>query len=182
MDVDNALARIRNGDNDAFGVIYDTYQRMVMSVLRKVGRCPRSEMDEHLNAVFFEVYKGVFHFRGQSQFSTYVYQIALHYCYKLSKKIARERSRKADLDEDLSDSRSADPDDAILAEKLLDSLNENLRTVTVLYYYENMPLKEIGDTLGISENAVKNRLFQARQKMRDSLDGPAKKKREDTHG
>jgi len=38
-----------------------------------------------------------------------------------------------------------------------------------LFYYEDMPVKEIAALLGIKENAVKTRLHRARKKLRDRL-------------
>ena len=48
-------------------------------------------------------------------------------------------------------------------------LSEELRAVVVLFYYEDLPVREISKILGVSESAVKTRLSRARQRMRKFL-------------
>jgi len=54
-------------------------------------------------------------------------------------------------------------------EKALDEISPTLRSVVVLYYYENLSVKEVAEIEAISENAVKNRLFHAREKLKKLL-------------
>lgn len=163
------IEKVRNGDQQAFGKIYDQFHRMVASVLRKVGRCPSDEMDFHINEVFFRIYKGIFSFKGNSKFSTYVYRIALNYTFQLTKKLKKERQTRSDLDENMPDEKIRFEDkivDRMTVNKVLDQLSVKLRTVVILFYYDMMSIKEIAEIEQISENAVKNRLFQAREKIR----------------
>lgn len=170
FDEELVLRRIREGDERAFGLLYDQYLRMVSSVLRKIARCPRSEMDYHVNEVFFRVYKGVFSFKGDSRFSTYVYRIALNYSFQLSKKLRRDQQTLAELgEEDAPVHFDQSWIDSTVLEKTLDRLSINLRSVVVMFYYDRMSVKEIAEVEKISENAVKNRLFQARDKLKTYL-------------
>ena len=52
----------------------------------------------------------------------------------------------------------------------LDSLTPRERTVFELRHYEGLRLRAIGDMIGTSEEAAKNCLFRATQKMRASLE------------
>jgi RNA polymerase sigma-70 factor, ECF subfamily len=172
-DMDLLIEQVRNGNERAFGKIYDQFYRMVASVLRKVARCPGSEMDFHMNEVFFRVYKGVFSFKGRSKFSTYVYRIALNYSYQLSKKLRRHGKFSAELDENVSEDKPGFDDnvvDTLFMEDVLDSLSEKLRSVTVMFYYDRLSIKEISEITGVSETAVKNRLYQAREKIKSYIE------------
>ena len=53
----------------------------------------------------------------------------------------------------------------------LENLPPNLRGVVHLYYFEQMPVKEIAGLLHLSETAVHSRLFQARKKLKKLLGG-----------
>ena len=64
------------------------------------------------------------------------------------------------MDDELLDVRSA-----------LDRLEPNQRAAVYLYYYEQMPTKQIAKILKISETAVRSRLFQARKAMKKLLRG-----------
>lgn len=50
-------------------------------------------------------------------------------------------------------------------------LPEKYRVIVHLFYYEEIPVKEIGRILGIGESAVKSRLFRAREMLRERLGG-----------
>lgn len=52
-----------------------------------------------------------------------------------------------------------------LVKEILDSLSEEQRLVVGMFYYEQMSVKEIAETLGISENTVKSRLSYGRKKI-----------------
>ena len=49
------------------------------------------------------------------------------------------------------------------------SLPKKLRTVIHLFYYEDMPIKEIADMLNIKQSAVKARLYRAREQLKIQL-------------
>ena len=49
------------------------------------------------------------------------------------------------------------------------SLPKKLRTVIHLFYYEDMPIKEIADMLNIKQSAVKTRLCRAREQLKIQL-------------
>lgn len=69
-------------------------------------------------------------------------------------------------DEDNAIERSEDTD--VYAQIL--RLPQSMREVIILFYYENMPIKEIAQTLGESEANIKKRLSRARQKLKLELE------------
>ena len=50
-------------------------------------------------------------------------------------------------------------------ENVLKQLEDNLKTVVVLYYYDDLPVAEIANILNIPEGTVKSRLSRARDKI-----------------
>lgn len=62
------------------------------------------------------------------------------------------------------------PYDEIVREQV-EELPENSRMVVHLFYYEEMSVREIANTLNISEQNVKTRLSRARDKLRTQLEG-----------
>ena len=167
FDEEAVLRAIRDGKDREFTKIYNQYSRMIASVLHKIARCPHAEMDFHMNEVFFRVYKGIFAFKGNSKFSTYVYRIALNYSFQLSKKLHKDRNTLTQLEDyDASVDFDGHVVDAVFLEKALEKLSDKLRSVVVLFYYDRLQVKEIAEIENVSENAIKNRLFQAREKLR----------------
>lgn len=56
-----------------------------------------------------------------------------------------------------------------LVMEILDQLPEDQRMVVGMFYYEEMPVKDIAETLGVSENTVKSRLVYARKKIKEQV-------------
>jgi RNA polymerase sigma-70 factor (ECF subfamily) len=63
--------------------------------------------------------------------------------------------------------RVAEKDEANRAVELIGKLNEDLRAVFILKFAHDLPHKEIGNILGISENNVTVRLHRAKKKLAD---------------
>ena len=56
-----------------------------------------------------------------------------------------------------------------LVMEILNQLPEDQRMVVGMFYYEEMPVKDIAETLGVSENTVKSRLVYARKKIKEQV-------------
>ena len=69
--------------------------------------------------------------------------------------------------EDIEDSDENEDSENVLAQVL--ALPQNMRDVILLYYYEDMSVREIAQTLKISEDNVKKRLSRARQRLKLEL-------------
>lgn len=61
---------------------------------------------------------------------------------------------------------SADPTERMTLWQAVLTLNEDLRCVVTLFYYEGFSIREISGILGIREAAVKTRLSRARARLR----------------
>lgn len=67
--------------------------------------------------------------------------------------------------------RSARGDERIDIRRAIAALDEKTRLATVLYYFEDMPIEQIAQVLSLRQGTVKSRLFRARAKLRDILEG-----------
>ena len=54
-------------------------------------------------------------------------------------------------------------------QKAIAALPLDLRTALVLFEYENQSMNEIAETLGCTPKAVENRLYRARQQLKQAL-------------
>ena len=52
---------------------------------------------------------------------------------------------------------------------MIDSLSDEKRTVVMLYYYSDLSIKEISESLGVNENTVKSRLFYAKKELAEAV-------------
>jgi len=73
------------------------------------------------------------------------------------------------LAEELPAPQDEDREESMALWQAVRGLGESLRTVTVLFYYDDMPIKDISRALGITEGTVKARLSRARAKLRIAM-------------
>lgn len=174
LEIQNAIERVKSGDNEAFGLIYEAYYKMVVSILRRILKLPMNELDAYVNEAFLLIYKGLKGFKGDAKFSTYAYRIVLNYAFKVSKKRAKDKKNIAVFGENEEGIEtipdSGDTENSVVVRSFLDyaigSLTKDMQEVIDLYYYERYPIKEIASMLNTTETAIKNRLYQARSKIK----------------
>jgi RNA polymerase sigma-70 factor (ECF subfamily) len=87
-----------------------------------------------------------------------------------SKNLLKSAFRKKSADfEDYIATNSFESDKSEDLFNAVMSLPKKLRTVIHLFYYEDMPIKEIADMLNIKQSAVKTRLCRAREQLKIQL-------------
>jgi RNA polymerase sigma-70 factor (ECF subfamily) len=175
----------QGGDEDAFEQLVRAYDQSVLRLAMNLLRNPEDAHDVYQEA-FLRVYRNVHSFRFDCSFHTWLYRIVTNLCldYLRKKKVRKEEptvlatadgplDRMDAVEEQRADS---DPQRHLFSRQLrdriknaLDELTPRERMVFELRHYQGMRLRAIGDVLGTTEEAAKNCLFRATQKMRLSL-------------
>ena len=165
------VARATEGDLAAFEVLVRRYQvRIFRLCLGMVGN--HSDAEDAAQDVFFTAWRSIGRFRGDSQFSTWLYRVAVNRCLKhlgrrppathlIPERAGTLGNPEAELeaDERLRATASA------LAE-----LTVEQRTPLLLRDVEGLTYGEIAEVLGVTVTAVKSRLNRARVQMARTLD------------
>jgi RNA polymerase sigma-70 factor, ECF subfamily len=126
---------------------------------------------------YLRAYRGLKRFRGDAQFSTWLYRITSNCASTQLGRRARHRHDELDDEVVVDDLRpEANPeaslDSAVLRDRLqvaLRSLPPRLRAVVVLRDVYDLPHEAIASELGISVSAAKVRLHRARRRLREQL-------------
>ncbi|MGL5721092.1 MAG: RNA polymerase sigma factor [Brevinema sp.] len=171
-----AASEVLAGNDEAFLKIYHNYYPMAVSIFRRVLSMPVREMDGLINEAFLLVFKSLKNFRNQAKLSTYAYRIILNFAFKEYKKRKKHAMVSSFAEEDLEIYSSVSGgSDAILekyyVEQALKTLPKDMLEAIELYYYGDYSIKEIADMCDTTESAIKNRLFYAREKIREQLGG-----------
>ena len=126
---------------------------------------------------FLPLWSGFRRFRGDAQFSTWMYRITANTAYTVVKRRRRNRAETLDdVDEPAELRVEARPEEAAESAELLDDiaaalreLAPKLRAIVILKDVYGLSHEEIAGELGISVAAAKVRLHRGRKKLRDLL-------------
>lgn len=171
----------REGDEKAFEEIVRRYQRQVASVIY-LTMGSRAEVEDLTQEVFMRVYRSIDRVTIETSLFSWIYRIATNLCIdELRRKrikrvlsIGPESGSAADHSE-LFEEPSRASDELMAEEKkhqVLDALAKLTpahRAALVLREYEEMSYRQIARSLGITEQAVKSRIFRAREELKELL-------------
>ena len=170
------VAAAKAGDREAFeALVKVTYADAYTLAYRLTG--DEEDARDVVQDAYLRAYKGLRRFRGDAQFTTWLYRIVANCAStSLSK---RSRHRHDDLNEEtqVADERP-EVDPVAMAEAgslrdrvgaALEDLPPRLRAVVVLRDVYDLPHEAIAQELGITEAAAKVRLHRARRKLREQL-------------
>jgi RNA polymerase sigma-70 factor (ECF subfamily) len=180
------IRQAQKGDQDAFERLVREYDRNVLRLAMNLLHSPDEARDVYQEA-FLKVFRNLNSFRFDCSFHTWLYRIVTNVCldHLRRRKVRKEESTVVETPDGPVDqiSRIAEEGPAGNPERqlwnrelsegisaALDGLTPRERTVFELRHYEGLRLRAIGDILGTTEEAAKNCLFRATQKMRASLE------------
>jgi RNA polymerase sigma-70 factor, ECF subfamily len=184
---ESALIRAaQQGDQDAFESLVRQYDN---AVLRLAWNMLRSEQDasEVFQETFLRVHRNLHNFRFDCNFQTWLLRIASNLCldYLRRRKVRREEpaivrvgeGEVLDRMDNVPEPRGGnDPERRFFSSELrtriasvLEALTPRERVVFEMRHYQGLRLRAIGEAMGTSEEAARNCLFRATQKMRAAL-------------
>jgi RNA polymerase sigma-70 factor (ECF subfamily) len=176
LDLADLVTAAKNGDRSAFDkLVQATYADAYTLAYRLTGN--EEDARDVVQDAYLRAYKGIKRFRGDAQFSTWLYRITANCASTTMAKRHKDRHDDLDSESELVDDRP-DHDPQIRAEATMDrrlvsdavaSLPPRLRAVVVLRDIYDLPHEAIAAELGISEAAAKVRLHRARKKLRERL-------------
>jgi RNA polymerase sigma-70 factor (ECF subfamily) len=171
------IKRARNGDGPAFSQLVSAYRKRILGTIGRLIGHPE-DVEDVGQEVFLRLYFSLDQLRSAEVFEPWLYRLTANAAYDyLRKRRRRMESRMADLSEqqvmfaDALASEKVDRDEGQrkwirdTVDSLLDSVSEEDRVLLMLKEVEGLSLKELGKIYHVNENALKVRLFRARQRV-----------------
>jgi RNA polymerase sigma-70 factor (ECF subfamily) len=185
MDEPALIRAAQRGDERAFEELVRQYDQSVLRMALNLLRSPEDANDIY-QETFLRVYRNLHKFRYDCSFHTWLYRIVTNLCLDVlrKRKVRKEEAStiatgEGELDrmDSVPEARAqGDPQRELFSRQLngrirevLSGLTPRERIVFEMRHYEGMRLKAIGEVLGTTEEAAKNCLFRATQKMRAAL-------------
>ncbi|MDO9403301.1 MAG: RNA polymerase sigma factor RpoE [Polaromonas sp.] len=166
------------GDQKAFELLVIKYERRIQ---RLIGRMVRNTdlVEDIAQETFIRAYRALAQFRGEAQFYTWLYRIAVNTAKKALMDMKRdptvsENSFKSGDDDETSplenELTSSETPDAVLASReiaqmvndAMEALPEELRQAITLREIEGLSYEEIAEVMNCPIGTVRSRIFRAR--------------------
>jgi RNA polymerase sigma factor (sigma-70 family) len=171
------VARVRNGDDRAFEILFERYQGRITAYVRGMVR-DHGRAEDITQEVFFNALRRMRDTDRSIAFRPWIYEIAKNACIDAHRRSRRTQEVSYDNDEALGaadQGRLVSPravPDAVEARESLESLqgalgalSESHVDVIVLRELEGRSYAEIGEQLGMSRASVESTLFRARKRL-----------------
>jgi RNA polymerase sigma-70 factor (ECF subfamily) len=170
------------GDQKAFELLVIKYQRRIQ---RLIGRMVRDVnlVEDIAQETFIRAYRALGQFRGEAQFYTWLYRIAVNTAKKALMDLKRDptisensfKSGQSDESDETSPLEneliSSETPEAVLASKeiaaiinsAMEALPEELRQAITLREIEGLSYEEISEVMNCPIGTVRSRIFRARE-------------------
>ena len=164
---------VKKGDKKAYNVLVLKYQdRLVFSVYKFLKDYELAQ--DIAQEAFIKAYKSIDKFRGDSQFYTWIYRIAIN----TAKNVLSTKARASEVyDNDTTDqllsesaTTSENPENILQADQLrstinnaLQSLPEDIRVTLSLREYDGLSYEEIAKVLECPIGTVRSRIHKGRE-------------------
>jgi RNA polymerase sigma-70 factor (ECF subfamily) len=165
------INQARQGDEKAFTVLVETYQKPVYNLCYRMLAEPEAAEDA-AQETFLKVYQNLVRYDSARSFPTWLLSIAAHHCID---RLRRRRFFSFSLDDeegqaDLPDPYAPQPEkelarrqDRDRLQNCLKFLNPTNRAAIILRYWQGYSEGEIAETLHLTVRAVKSRLHRSRR-------------------
>ena len=182
------VARVQKGDSRAFDLLVLKYQHKIFSLIGRYVH-DADEVQDVAQEAFVKAYRALPKFRGDSQFYTWLYRIAVN----TAKNHLVSRSRRPPgSDVEVEDAEYYEgggalrdietPENALFGAELkqvvetaISDLPDDLRTAVTLREFDGLSYEDIADIMDCPVGTVRSRIFRAREaidiKVREQVDG-----------
>jgi len=172
MEDHEVVRRVKKGETDLYEILVRRYEKKLCALAWRMLH-NRADVEDAVQEAFMKAYRSLARFRGDAQFSTWIYRITVNLILNRLRKSSKMKEIELDTDriEDSSNPRvSARNRELRLATaRAIADLPPRQRAIFHMRYEEERPHAEIAQVLGLSEGAVKSSYHHAVLKLRESL-------------
>lgn len=164
------IRKLKKGNEDAYIYLLDTYGSRLLKTCYLVLK-DEKEAEDVVQETFLRVFSQINSFRENSSLYTWVYRIALNLC-----KDKRKTIREFEIYEDIVESKERVEDvvfdniDREILRKELFNLNSIYKEILILFYFEELSIREISQILEEKEGTIKSRLSRGRLILKDAIE------------
>ena len=175
------MACLQSGQGDALAVLFDRYQKLVLSIALRIVRDP-GEAEDVTQAVFLDVYRAVAQFDpSKGNTKVWLMQYAYHRAINRRQHLqGREFYKNTEFQEEELETRPVEahatfgmssPEIKALIRQSMNALSDTQKSVIELACYEGLSMREIADRTGDSFVKVRHHYYRGLKKLRALISG-----------
>jgi RNA polymerase sigma-70 factor (ECF subfamily) len=153
------------GDRDAFGCLVEAYQSPIRRFFYHLTGGDEERSKDLAQDTFVKAWIHIVSFRAVASFSTWLYRIAYNVFYDDCRTRKESVAMENTFYENWVYDNISDKDFGIDIVRLLSTLKETERTMILLFYMEDKPVKEIATITRLPVGTVKSHLHRGREKL-----------------
>ena len=170
------VKRVQRGDRECFEILVRSHQKATFNlVYRLLG--DYDEAAEVTQEVFLSAYRAIDSFRGDANFSTWLYRIAFNHASTRRRTMSLARQRFSPLENtDIPNDNLVDPAQAVEQKEIQEQVQQALNhldkqdaAIILLRDLQDVPYEEVAAMLEIPIGTVKSRLHRARRALKARL-------------
>ncbi len=170
------------GDKTAFEMLYNELRdKVYFFVKRNVNN---TELAEDITSeTFITAFEQISQLRSEESFVGWIYAIAYNKCMvslKDEQHIAHfenNENKENVIDCSILNEAIMLPDDYAVnvdtkrqLSEIIDNLTPDQRSAVILYYYDELSISEVANSLGTNENNIRQKLFKARKRIKKQIE------------
>jgi RNA polymerase sigma-70 factor (ECF subfamily) len=156
------IARVRNGDQEAFTELYRIYAPTIHSVV--LSRVPRDEVQDIVQEVFLTAYRKIDTLRNDDVFGPWVVKIARNQAIEFYRRLKSTEELNEEFHQ--TENRQSEAAEVLRA---IRSLSDAYSETLIMRLIEGMSAKEIAERTGLKPDSVRVNLHRGMELLRERL-------------
>lgn len=162
------IEKAKNGDKEAFNYLIEENKFKMYKTAKAILK-NEDDVCDAIQEALIRAYKNIGKLQSNEFFTTWLIRILINKCYDIARIRQTENGRVMDM-EMIENVECYDTyEEESLIKKVLNKIENDLKSITIMYYYDDLSIKDISEILKIPEGTVKSRLSRAREKIYEIL-------------
>lgn len=169
------VLRAKNGDSDAFTRLIKRYERNLYGLARLYLK-QDEDCSDAIQETIYKSYRAIQGLKEPEHFKTWLLRILIHECMHMLRVQKRMRLIES---ASLQGAAVKAPYETVEIRDAVSCLENDLRVMIQLHYYQDLPIKRIASMIKVPEGTVKSRLHRARTLLAEALEPTQQRRVED---
>ena len=166
----STLSKAKNGDNEAFTMLIEEFKLPMYKTAKAILK-DEDDVCDAVQDALISIYRNLGSLKNDDYLKTWIIRITINKCYDLITKRNSNNKKIVEMQSEFNEVTYSTENQETKTdlERALSLIDNDLKIVTVLYYYDDIPVKDIADIMGIPVGTVKSKLSRAREKLYEIL-------------